>query len=68
MMQEQKRSIKILISSEFSKPKIKEFRKDLYRIENKKILSTQKVEKIKKNLFEFKKYHDYYYIEYKGIR
>ena len=47
-----------------SKPKIKEIRKDLYRIENKKTLSPQKIEKI----FKLKKYHDYDNIEYKGIR
>ena len=51
-----------------SKPKIKEVRKDLYRIKNKKILSTQKIEKIEKNLSKLKKYHDYDHIEYKGIR
>ena len=51
-----------------SKPKIKEIRTDLYRIKNKKDLSTQKIEKIEKNLSKLKKYHDYDRIEYKGIR
>ena len=51
-----------------SKPKIKEIRKDLYRIENKKNLSMQKIKKIEKNLSKLKKYHDYDDIEYRGIR
>ena len=51
-----------------SQPKIKEIGKDLYRIENKKNLSTQKIEKIEKNLSKLKKYHDYDDIEYRGIR
>ena len=41
------------------------WRKDLYRMENKKNLFTQKIEKIV--LSKLKKYHDYD-IEYKGIR
>ena len=52
----------------FSKPKIKKIRKGLYRIKNKKNLSTQKIEKILKNLSKLKKYYDYDDIEYKGIR
>ena len=51
-----------------SKPKIKEIRKDLYRRENKKNISTQKIEKIEKIFSKLKKYHDYDDIEYKGIR
>ena len=51
-----------------SKPKIKEIRKDLYRTENKKNLSIQKIENIEKNLSKLKKYHDYDDIEYRGIR
>ena len=38
------------------KPKIKEIRKDLYSIENKKNHPTQKIEKIEKNLSKLKKY------------
>ena len=49
-------------------PKIKEIRKDLYRKENKKYLSTQKIEKIEQNLSKLKRYHDYDDIEYRGIR
>ena len=51
-----------------SKPKIKEITKDLYRTENKKNLSIQKIENIEKNLSRLKKYHDYDDIEYRGIR
>ena len=50
------------------RPTIKEIRQDLYRIENKKKSSTQKIEKIEKNLFRFKKHKDYDDIEYRGIR
>ena len=49
----------------FLKPKIKEIRRNLYKIENKKNLSKSKIKDIKQNLIEleeslynFKKYHD----------
>ena len=58
----------------FSKPKIKEIRKNLYEIENKKNLSKPKIKKIEQNLIELEesllrlnKYYDYDDIEYKGI-
>ena len=57
------------------KPKVKEIRKNLYEMENKKNLSKSKIKKIEKNLrelekslFQLKKYYDYDDIEYKGIR
>ena len=40
----------------FSKPKIKDIRKNLYEIENKKNLSTQKIKEIEKSLSKPKKY------------
>ena len=39
--------------------KIKEIRKDLYRIENKKIKKVEKNLKSEKSLSKLKKYHDY---------
>ena len=59
----------------FLKPKIKEIRKNLYEIENKKNLSKSKIKGIEENLYELekrlsklKKYYDYDDIKYKGIR
>ena len=58
-----------------SKLKIKETRKNLYKIENKKNLSKLEIKKIEQNLIELEesflklnKYYDYDDIEYKGIR
>ena len=51
-----------------SKPKIKEIRKDLYKINNKKIGEVEKNLKLEKCLSQLKKY--YYYdddIKYRGI-
>ena len=53
---------------EFSKSKIKEIKKNLYEIESNKNLSTQKVKEIEKSLSRLRKYHDYDYAEYIGIR
>ena len=39
----------------FSKPKIKESRKNLYEIENKKDLSEPRIKEIKENIFELEK-------------
>ena len=59
----------------FSKLKIKEIRKNLYEIENKKNLSESKIKEIKRNITELEKnlsktkeYYDYDDIEYRGIR
>ena len=59
----------------FLKPKIKEIRKNLYKIENKKNLSKPKIKKIEENLIELEesllklnKYYDHDDIEFKGIR
>ena len=59
----------------FLKPKIKENRKNLYEIENKKNLSESKIKEIEKNLLELEeslsmlmKYYDYEDAEYKEIR
>ena len=59
----------------FSKSKINEIRRNLYKIENEKNLFTSKIEEIKSNLLELeenlfkpKKYYDYDDAEYKGIR
>ena len=59
----------------FLKPKIKEIRRNLYEIENKKNLSKSKIKEIEQNLieleeslFKLNKYYDYDDIEYKGIR
>ena len=61
----------------FLKPKIKEIRRNLYKIENKKNLSKSKIKDIKQNLIEleeslynFKKYHDcdIKYYEIRDIR
>ena len=52
-----------------SKPKNeRDFRKDLYKIENKKIKEIEKSLKLGKNLSKLKKYYDYDDIEYRGIR
>ena len=55
----------------FLKPKIKEIRRNLYEIENKKNLSKSKIKEIEQNLieseeslFKLSKYHDYNDIEY----
>ena len=57
------------------KPKIKQIRKNLYEIENKKDLYKSKAKEIERNLFELeenlsrhKKYNDYDDFEYKGTR
>ena len=42
-----------------SKSEIKEIRKDLYEIESKKSISTQKIKKIQRSLSRFKEYYDY---------
>ena len=42
-----------------SVPKTKEIKRDLYRIQNKKNLSTQTIETIEKKLSKLKKYDDY---------
>ena len=59
----------------FLKPKIKEIRKTLYEIENKKNLSNSKTKEVEENLFELekslsriKKDYDYDDAEYEGIR
>ena len=59
----------------FLKPKIKEIRRNLYEIENKKNLSKPKIKEIKQNLieleqrlFKLSKYYDCDNIENKGIR
>ena len=43
----------------YSKSEIKEIRKNLYEIETKKNLSTQKIKDIEKSLSAFKKYYDH---------
>ena len=59
----------------FSKLKIKEIRKNLYEIENKKNHSEYKIKEIERNLTELEenlsktiKYYDYDDIEYRGIK
>ena len=59
----------------FSELKIKEIRRNLYKIENEKNLSKSKIKEIERNLAELeenlsktKKYYDYDDIEYRGIR
>ena len=59
----------------FSKLKIKEFRKNLYKLENEKNFSESKIREIEKSLTELgenrsktKKYYDYDNSEYIGIR
>ena len=59
----------------FSKPIIKEVRRNLYQIEDEKNIFTPKIKEIEKkflelqkNLFELKKYYDYHDIKCKGIR
>ena len=59
----------------FLKPKIKEIRRNLYEIENKKNLSKSKIKEIEQNLieleeiiFKLNKYYDYDDFEYKGTR
>ena len=63
------------LRNRFLKPKIKEIRKNLYEIENKKNLSKSKIKEIEQNLieleeiiFKLNKYYDYDDFEYKGIR
>ena len=58
----------------FFKSKIKEIRKDLYRRENKKKISTPEIKEIEenleleKNLSKLKRYYDRDNIEHKGMR
>ena len=59
----------------FSKLKIKEIRKNIYKIGNEKNLSESKIKEIEtnlteleENLFKTKKYYDYDDTEYRGIR
>ena len=52
----------------FSKLEIKENRKNLYKIESKKILSTQKIKEVEKSLFVLKKYYDHDDAKYIAIR
>ena len=56
------------LKDRFSKPKIKEIRKDIYRIVNKKIKEAGKSLKLEKNLSKLKRYQNYDDIEYRGIR
>ena len=63
------------LKNKFLKPKIKEIRRNLYEIENKKILSKSKMKEIEPNLikleeihFKVNRYYDYEDIECKGIR
>ena len=63
------------LKDRFLKPKIKEIRRNLYEIENKKNLSKSKIKEIEQNLieleeslFKLSKYYDSDDIEYKGIR
>ena len=60
------------LKDRFLKPKIKEIRRNLYEIENKKNLSKSKIKAIEQNLieleesfFKLNKYYDYDDIEYK---
>ena len=56
------------------KPKIKEIRRNLHKIENKNNLSKSKIEieqnliELEESLFKLNKYYDYDDIEYKTIR
>ena len=52
----------------FSKSEIKEIRKNLYEIENKKNILTQKIKQIEKILSTIKKYHDHDDARYISIR
>ena len=52
----------------FSKTEIKKIRQNLYEIESKKNISTQKMKKIEKSLSLLKKYHDHDDAKYIGIR
>ena len=59
----------------FSKSKINEVRRNLYEIENEKILFESKIKKIERNhteleenLSKTKKYYDYDDVEYRGIK
>ena len=63
------------LRNRFLKPKIKEIRRNLYEIENKKNLSQSKIKEIEQNfieleesLFNLNKYYDYDDIKCKGIR
>ena len=52
----------------FSKSEIKEIRKNLYEIESKKNLWTQKMKEIEKSFSALEKYHDHDDAKYIGIR
>ena len=63
------------LRNRFSKPQIKEIRKNLYDIKNSKNLSTQKTKEIEKSLFKleehlsnFKKYRFQDDFEHKNLR
>ena len=63
------------LKDRFLKPKIKETRKSLYEIENKKNLSKSRIKEteqnpieLEKSRFKLNKYHDYDDAEFQGIR
>ena len=69
IMLKQKRLEKILINQDINfLTQIKEIRKNLYEIESKNNISTQKIKKIKKCPSVLKKYHDHDDAKYTGTR
>ena len=61
------------LSHKFSRQELKEIKKNLYKIENKKGISTSKktekyLNKLEEKIYKLNKYYDYDDIEYSGIR
>ena len=68
-MLKQKRLEKILINQDINfLTQIKEIRKNLYEIESKNNISTQKIKEIEKSLSALKKCYDHDDAKYIGIR
>ena len=61
------------LSHNFSRQELKEIKKNLYKIENKKAISTSKktekyLNKLEEKIYKLNKYYDYDDIEYSGLR
>ena len=68
-------NLSLSLKDRFLKPNIKEIRRNLYGIENKRNFPIKKIKEIEENLLELeeslpklKKYYDFYDIEYKVLR
>ena len=56
------------LKNKFSRPKIKEIRRNLYEAENKKVVPLKKYKSLKEIIYKLNMYYDFDDTEYKGIR